>query len=247
VVGSSPDPAAYGRAFADVYDDWYSDVSDTASTIEALATLARGGRVLELGVGTGRLAIPLSERCDVHGVDASTAMLDLLAAKPEAKRVKATLGDMAGPLPGGPYDLVFVAFNTFFNLADNESQQACVRHVAEVLAPGGHFVVETIVAPLAQGTRAQHGESRRPDGSGGSIRTITTHEPGTQTIHGVHIHTSAEGRSVDRPWRLRYLHPSQLDDLCAAEGLALGERWADWDATPWTADDHQHVSVYTAR
>src|SRR5690606_37624838 len=151
------DPAAYGDAFADVYDDWYADVSDVAGTVEAIARLAGGGPVLELGIGTGRLALPLAAAgVEVHGVDASAAMVARLRAKPGGDAVPVLVGDFAERLPAvdGGFSVVFVAFNTFLNLVVPGAQQRCLELVAAALRPGGAFVVEAFVPaddPVASG------------------------------------------------------------------------------------------------
>ena len=140
-----PGAAAYGDAFADVYDEWYGELSDVPSVVAAVAAMARGP-VLELGVGTGRLAVPLADRlADVHGMDASAAMLERLRANDPGGRVVPHLGDMAGPLPLGPWSVVFAAYNTFFNLDDERRQLECMRAVHAVLAADGAFVIEAFV------------------------------------------------------------------------------------------------------
>ena len=117
-------PESYGDAIADVYDDWYPMDAEGEAAVEFLHEMSGGGAVLELGVGTGKLAIPLAERgLDVHGVDASPAMIERLRAKPGGDRVVATVGDMSINLPLGPFALVFVATNTFFGLCSVDAQQ----------------------------------------------------------------------------------------------------------------------------
>ena len=147
-------PSTYGDRFADVYDDWYHDVSDVAATVARVAALAGEppGPVLELGAGSGRLAIPRAARgLEVWALDASTAMLDRLAGKPGGDRVRVVLGDMAvldvGAGPPGGFAVVLCAFNTLFNLTDGEAQRRCLARVAEVLAPRGRLVVEAFVPP----------------------------------------------------------------------------------------------------
>ncbi|HTH07328.1 MAG TPA: methyltransferase domain-containing protein, partial [Ilumatobacteraceae bacterium] len=120
------DDETYGEAFADIYDDWYGDLGDLDTTVATLAELARGGRVLELGVGTGRIAIPLAPLVgEVLGVDTSAAMLDRLASKLGGDRVGAVRGDMVDGLPQGPFALAFVAYNTLFNLRTAARQAEC--------------------------------------------------------------------------------------------------------------------------
>ena len=130
--------ASYGEGFADVYDDWYAGVSDVAATTAGLAALAGAGPVLELGVGTGRLAVPLAATgLHVHGVDTSQAMLERLTARLDAMsprpEVTGVLGDMVDGLPPGPFTLVFVAYNTFFSLLTEERQR--VGDVRRTAAP----------------------------------------------------------------------------------------------------------------
>ena len=146
--------STYGDRFADVYDDWYHDVSDVDATVARVAALAtpRGGRVLELGAGSGRLAIPLADRdLEVWAVDASAAMVERLRAKPGAEAVHAVVGDMAElALPGAPpFAVVLCAFNTFFNLTTAEAQQRCLARVADALAPGGSLVLEAFERAVA--------------------------------------------------------------------------------------------------
>ena len=136
-------PGTYGASFADVYDDWYGTISDVDATVAALSRLAGRGLVVELGVGTGRIALPLAaDGATVIGIDASPDMLARLRAKPHADRVCVTVADMAElPLAAGRAGLVFAAFNTFFNLPDAAAQRRALTEVARVLAPGGRFVV----------------------------------------------------------------------------------------------------------
>ena len=131
------DASTYGERFADIYDEWYPDDLATGPAVNGLAALAGVGPVLEMGVGTGRLAVPLAERgLEVWGLDASRAMLERLAAKPGGGRIHAVLGDMGGPLPGGPYGLVFIASNTLFNLASVAGPGPGVRTRRRRAEPG---------------------------------------------------------------------------------------------------------------
>ena len=239
------DASTYGERFADVYDEWYGDVSDVAATVAVLAELADGGPVLELGVGTGRLALPLVERgLEVHGVDASTAMVERLRAKPGGAAVHVTRGDFADvavEVPGG-FGAAFVAFNTLFNLATAEAQQRCFTNVAARLRPGGAFVVEAFVPD----------PDSAPAGGGLTTRAITTDrvelqatlaDLDAQTISGSTISLSATGITL-RPWHIRWATPDQLDAMAGAAGLALAHRWAGWDRVDHRPGDPRHVSVY---
>jgi SAM-dependent methyltransferase len=238
-------PASYGDAMADVYDDWYGGAGTTAATVARLAALADGGPVLELGVGTGRLAIPLAgSGIEVHGVDASEAMLERLRRKDAGGRVRTAVADMAAPdgWPPGPFRLVVVAVNTLFNVTTAEGQHSCVQGAAERLLPGGRLVVEAFV-PAEDG---HHGPAL-------TVRTVapdhvvllaSTTEPGTQTAVG-HFVELRDGEPVRlRPWQVRWATPAQLDHLAEQAGLVLEHRWAGWDAEAFGPDSTSHVSVY---
>ena len=236
-------PGTYGESFADVYDEWYGDVSDVAATVAGLTALADGGPVLELGVGTGRLALPLAEAgLEVVGVDASAAMLERLRAKPGGDALEVVETDMAGPLPGpGRFALAFAAFNTFFNLTDAGAQARCTRHVAETLRSGGRFVVEGF-APPEEGL-TDGGVSVREITADRAVVSLSQHDPVTQVIRGQHVDLSAGGVRM-RPWMLHYLTPAQLDELLATAGCVLERRTADWAGAPFTSGADTHVSVY---
>jgi SAM-dependent methyltransferase len=232
----------YGDAFADVYDQWYGDVSDVAATVGLVTALApAGGRVLELGVGTGRLAVPLANAgLEVWGVDASNAMLDRLRANDAAGRVTAVLGDMAGPLPAGPFDIVLVAYNTFFNLVTEQAQRDCLRSVAGVLSGDGSLLMEAIVPGLAGGP-TRHVEPRILADE--VVLDVSVRDPVSQTVRGQQVHFAADGVRL-RPWRIRYLSPAQCDVLAAEAGLDLLDRWADWQGGSFGDDAVRHVSRY---
>jgi SAM-dependent methyltransferase len=238
-------PASYGDGMADVYDQWYPGTADTGHAVERLADLAAGGPVLELGVGTGRLALPLAARgFEVHGVDASDAMLQRLRSKDPASAVRAVVADMGVPSgwPPGPFALVVVAVNTLFNVTTAAGQAACLTGAAERLVPGGRLVVEAFVPA-----------DSRPAGPALSVRTVahdavvllaSSTDPVAQEVVG-HFVELRDGEPVRlRPWHVRWATPTQLDDLAAAAGLVLEHRWAGWRGEPFGPDSPTHVSVY---
>ena len=246
------DSASYGDAFADVYDDWYGDVSDVDATVEALAQLSSMVPTLpivELGVGTGRLAIPLAQRVhptSVIGIDASQAMLDRLGSNESAagaeRRVDVCLGDMIDDLPDAPLGVVFAAFNTFFNLGTLERQSACFRAVGERLSPGGCFVIEAAVPDDAAAT-----------GSRVDVRTITAdrvvlsvarYDESSHRAEGQFIELSERGGVRLRPWSVRYASPAELDEMASGAGMVLRDRWETFAGVPYTADSGRHVSIY---
>jgi SAM-dependent methyltransferase len=243
------DAGTYGRGFADVYDEWYGDVSDVDATVDGVAALASetgGDRVLELGVGTGRLAVPLAHRgLTVVGVDASREMLDQLRAKPGGGRVTAVEADIAAlddAELGAPFSVVFAAFNTFFNLTTRDAQLACLRGVARHLAPGGVLAIEAFVPP-EPGTADDSVVSPRTIEPDRVVLTVAKRDPAAQTIAGSHIEITERGIKL-RPWLVRYAAPRELDDLAAEVGLELVRRTADWRGTPFDDASTAHVSVY---
>ncbi|CAN5743986.1 class I SAM-dependent methyltransferase [soil metagenome] len=245
------DAATYGDRFVDVYDDWYGSITDTQACVAALAGLAGAGPVLELGVGTGRLAVPLVQRgLDVTGVDASQAMLDRWAVNQATApvgdhppgRAVAVLGDMAAPpTGGGPFALAFVAYNTLFNLVTAEAQQTCFSAVAAALAPGGRFVVEAFVPDPEAGP----GDAVAPKRVTADrvVLSVSRNDPERQEVLGQYVDITEAGIKL-RPWHIRWSTPAQLDEMAAAAGLVLESRWQDWSGTPSTAEAVAHVSTY---
>jgi SAM-dependent methyltransferase len=234
----------YGDHFADVYDEWYGAGADTDACVDTLADLAAGGPVLELGVGTGRLALPLANRgLEVTGVDASTAMLAALAAKPGGGKVRAVEADMAGPLPDGPWALVVLARNTLFNLSTEAEQQRCLSEVAGVLGSDGGLVVEGFVP---DGTRERSSVEVREVGTDRVVLFVDRHDPDTQQAWSSFVELTPTGNRF-RPCHIRYATPDQLDAMAAAAGLALAERWSGWGREPFDADSPGHVSLYRRR
>jgi SAM-dependent methyltransferase len=242
-------PTSYGDGFADVYDEWYTGLDEAGVAADVVGDLARrsagGGRprVLELGVGTGRLAIPMLDRgLDVHGVDASSAMLERLRARDPDGRVTVTTGDMVDDQPEGPFDVVVVVYNTLFNLDSAERQAACFAAVGRRLRAGGAFVIEAFVP-----------EDPPRDGAEVDVRSMTasevvlsvsTHDPSRQRAEGHFVHL-ADGAPVRlRPWSIRYAPPAELDAMAAAAGLILDARWGNFHRRPFTEESERHVSVY---
>lgn len=232
----------YGAEFADVYDDWYGDVSDVTATVTSLRELSAGRPVLELGVGTGRVAIPLAtEGAVVFGIDASREMLDVLESKAPATII-AIVGDMGClPFVDSSMGLVFAAYNTFFNLSSADAQRRCFAEVTRVVRPGGRFVVEGFVPP-PEGM-PETGASVRNASDDEVTVTTTRHDPVSQIITGEHVVVSPDD-VVRRPWRLRYASPRQLDEMAASVGLELESRVSSWSGGPYDHESELHVSTY---
>ena len=233
-------PESYGDAFADVYDDWYADVTDVEACTDALAELAQGGTALELGVGTGRLAIPLAARgVSVTGVDASNAMLERLAAADPARTVMAVRADFGTEIPNGPFDVVFAAYNTFFNLLTEEAQLTCLRLVEARLALTGHLVVEAYV-PRPE-ARERGVDGRLTDE--GVVLNVAVRDDSTQVVRGQQVELTNDGVKL-RPWQVRYLRPDQLDELAEDAGLMRVARWSEWSGAAFDNSSSRHISVY---
>ena len=236
----------YGRSFAEVYDRWYPADGATAAAVAVLATLApAGGAVLELGVGTGRLALPLAAAGHrVTGMDASAEMLDVLSAKDPGGTVHQVRGDVAEPddWPAGPFDLAVAVFNLLLNLPDQAAQERCVRTAAASLAPGGHLVVET-AAPALPERREQRLDVRSVE-AGSVVLIATDADPSTGAVLGQHIEL-VDGEPVRlRPWRVCACSPADVDRWATAAGMELvARRWA-WDAPAGLDAADAPVGVY---
>ncbi|MCU1396087.1 MAG: putative methyltransferase [Ilumatobacteraceae bacterium] len=250
------DSASYGDAFADVYDEWYGDVSDVDATVECLARLAAATPhlpVVELGVGTGRLALPLARRIaptPVIGLDSSRAMLERLASNraadgaPDAVPIDARVGDMVDDVPVGPLGVVFVAFNTFFNLGTRERQEACFHAVHDRLADDGCFVIEAAV-PDAAATTGGHVDVRSMTADR-VVLSVARYDSGSGVAEGQFIELTELGGVRLRPWSVRYVGPDELDAMAAEAGFRLRDRWETFAGEAYHADSGRHVSVYAS-
>jgi SAM-dependent methyltransferase len=238
------DSTSYGDGFADVYDEWYADVTDVPATVARMLDLAGpGGRVLELGVGTGRLAAPMARAgLNVVGIDSSEAMLRRVAAHAGGRAVTTIHGDMVTDLPGGPFDACLVAYNTLFNLLRAEDQQRCFHAVAERLRPGGWFVVEAIVPDPA--APAGGDVSVRSIAADRVVLSVSDHRPDEQRTFGQFVELSETGGVRLRPWAIRWASPPELDAMAVSAGLVLDARFADMTGAAYGDDADHHVSVY---
>jgi SAM-dependent methyltransferase len=231
----------YNRRCADVYDQWFGYFDEAA--VDVLEELAGGGRALELGIGTGLVALPLAARgVEVHGIDASPEMVAALRAKPGGADLPLTMGDFADVEVEGEFSLVYVVYNTLFALQTQGEQVRCFRGVAARLAPGGAFVVEAFVPDLAQlsagrGVRLLHMTDDRV-----GIR-VYEHDPVVQKLRSRHVVFKDGGTRVF-PVEVRYAWPSELDLMAQLAGLRLRARWGDWRRGAFGAQSEKHVSVY---
>jgi SAM-dependent methyltransferase len=234
----------FGEQVAAQYDDSADDIFDPATierTVSFLADDAGAGAALELGIGTGRIALPLSVRgIPVHGIDLSPAMLARLRAKPGAERIGLTVGDFARDRVPGVFSLAYLVFNTIMNLTTQDEQVACFHNVAAHLEIGGRFVVEVMVPDLQ---RLPPGETVRPFAVGPTRLGFDEYDVATQRL--VSHHYRVDGDRLDtRSIPFRYVWPSELDLMARLAGMTLRERWADWNRQPFTSESTGHVSVW---
>lgn len=234
----------YGERWADIYDAWSADLPlDTEGTVEFLAGLAGQGSVLELAVGTGRVALPLALRgIDVHGVDASEAMIAKLRAKPGGSEISVTRGDFSEVDVEGKFGVVFITFNTFFALLTQEDQLRCFRNVSEHLEDDGVFVIEAFVPDVTRFDAGQRVEASKA-ALDESLVTLSTHDAATQRI-STNVVRIGDGRIEQFPIEIRYAYPSELDLMAQLAGLRLRDRWGGWRREPFTALSQSHISVY---
>jgi SAM-dependent methyltransferase len=241
--GRTYDVSTYGERMADVYDDWPRLPANTGAAVELLARLAEDGPVLELGIGTGRIALPLAERgLRVHGIDASPAMVRRLRAKPGGERIPVVVADFADVPAEGRFALVFVVFNTFFGLLSQDAQVRCFAAVAEHLTDAGVFVIEAFVPDLGRFDRGQR-LGTVDVGGGWGLLEASVHDPVGQRVRSQQV-VIDEGGVRLYPVELRYAWPSELDLMARLAGLRLRERWGGWAGEPFGAASPTHVSVY---
>ncbi|ESX16316.1 hypothetical protein X765_32565 [Mesorhizobium sp. LSHC440B00] len=215
-----------------------AEVDDTVALLEGYSS---GGSALELGIGDGRVAVPLSERgVRVEGVDNSDSMLELLAKRTDL--VKAWKGDIAAFRSEQRYNLVYCVYNTFKILFTREAQLACLRSVAEVLDDQGVLVIEFEVPALEGFVNGQKTTTMFVDHEN-TILNTHVHDPLNQNLVSSLLWFS--GTSVRRlPHRARYVYHQELDTMAECVGLELAERWGDWGRGAFTEGSKRHISVY---
>jgi SAM-dependent methyltransferase len=234
----------FGEAVARSYDDSSGDMfapSVVDPAVSFLADLAGGGRALELGIGTGRIALPLASRgVGVHGIDLSPEMVARLKEKPGGEAIDVAIGDFATTRVAGTFTVAYLVFNTIGNLTTQDAQVACFENVARHLAPGGSFVIEILVPALRSlppGERIQAFDLG-PDHAG-----VDEYDTATQSLVSHHF-SKVGGGWVRNRVPFRYVWPGELDLMARIAGLTLAGRFADWDRAPFTHESTKHVSVY---
>jgi SAM-dependent methyltransferase len=233
----------FGERVAARYDDasWSMfDPGVVGPTVDLLAELANGGRVLEFAIGTGRIAVPLAARgVDVVGIDSSEAMLKRLREK--NAEIEAGAGDMAATRLDGEFSLVYLVFNTIFNLTTQDGQVACFENAARHLAPGGRFVIEARVPELQ---RLPFGQTVLPWRADPGGMSYYVYDVVAQRLSGQHYYFHDDGTVEASPTEMRYSWPAELDLMARLAGLRLEHRWGGWTREPFTNLSPSHVSVY---
>ena len=236
------DDGYFNESVAAHYDDDEKFGSEFVDpTADFLAKLAGPGSALELGVGTGRIALPLARRgVPVHGIDLSKAMVAKLEEKPGASDVAVTIGDFASTVVEGKFSLVYLVYNTIINLTEQEAQVACFRNAARHLEPGGCFVIEVFVPRLRQ---VPSGEANHAYDISESHWGIDEYDIATQSLTSHHL-SMIDGEPCRSSTPFRYVWPAELDLMAQLAGLQLNERWGGWNREPFTSDCDSHVSVW---
>ena len=234
----------FGEAVAARYDESSADMFAPAvadPVVDFLADLAGQGAALELGIGTGRIALPLARRgIRVHGIDLSEAMVARLRAKPGAEQVTVTIGDFATTTVDGRFSVAYLVFNTIMNLTTQDGQVACFQNVAAQLEPGGCFVIEVMVPELQ---RLPPGETVRPFTVTPTHLGFDEYDVASQGLIS-HHYTVVDDKLELVSMPFRYVWPSELDLMARMAGMTLRERWSGWNREPFTSDSTSHVSVW---
>jgi SAM-dependent methyltransferase len=234
----------FGEPVAERFDERYADLADPAVVdpiVDFLVERAGNGAALELGIGTGRIALPLARRgIAVHGIDLSEAMVARFRTKPGAEQIGVTIGDFATTTVDSSFSIAYLVANTIMNLTSQDEQVACFQNVAAHLEPGGCFVVEVVVPGLR----------RLPPGETFQAFDVTPTHLGFDEYDVVrqglvsHHYWIGDGKVELFSPPFRYVWPSELDLMARLAGMTLLERWGGWKREPFTGESAKHVSVW---
>jgi SAM-dependent methyltransferase len=234
----------FDERVAATYDEDSAEMFDPAvlePTVGFLVEVAEGGRALELGIGTGRIALPLARRgVPVHGIDLSKAMVARLRAKEGGGDIGVTIGDFATTRVDGTFSMAYLVFNAIMNLTTQVEQVACFRNVAAHLEPGGCFVIEVAVPDLQ---RLPPGETIRAFHVSETRWGFDEYDVAAQGLTSHHFWIE-DGRVDHFLFPCRYVWPSELDLMAQRAGMGLRERWSGWNREAFTAESRKHVSVW---
>jgi hypothetical protein len=233
---------SFGEDTAEIYDE--TPRGDEEAAVAFLEQLAGGGAALELAIGTGRIALPLAARgIRVDGIDISAPMVARLRAKPGGDRISVTMGDFAEVPVGGTYRLIYVVFNSLFNLLTQDDQVRCFENVAAHLTDDGSFLVEAFVPTFLTRLRTDQYVDAEAVGVNDVVLDVGRHDAVRQILEESHVVLSREGVRL-YPVVTRYAWPSELDLMARIAGLRLKERWGGWNREPFTSSSTMHVSVF---
>jgi SAM-dependent methyltransferase len=228
--------ATYDQSSAEMFEPRVVDAA-----VDVLAGLAGGGRALELGIGTGRIARPLARRgVTVHGIDLSRAMVARLRAKPGGDAIGVTIGDFATTRVDGTFSVAYLVFNTIMNLTTQAAQVACFRNVAAHLEPGGCFVIEVGIPDLR---RHPPGQNVVPFHVSPTRWAFDVYDVATQAMSSNYVEV-VDGRGEYTSIPFRYVWPAELDLMAQLAGLRQRERWDGWTREPFTSESRQQVSIW---
>jgi SAM-dependent methyltransferase len=234
----------FGEGVAERFDERYADLAEPEVVdpiVDFLLDRAGGGDALELGIGTGRIALPLAERgVRVHGIELSEAMAARMRAKPGAEAIDVTIGDFASARVDGTFTLAYLVANTIMNVTTQDEQVACFENVGRHLAPGGRFVVEVLVPGIQ---RLPPGETFQPFAVTPTHLGFDEIDVATQALVS-HHYWIEDGQVELLSPPFRYVWPSELDLMARLGGMSLTERWGGWQGEPFTSESAMHVSVW---
>ena len=235
-------PETFGELNAEQYDALH-DPGTTEESVALIRELAGEGRVLELAIGTGRVALPLAAAgLEVHGIEGSPEMVAKLREKPGGADIPVVIGDFADVAVEAPFDHAFLVFNTLFNLTSQEAQVRCFANVAKRLRPGGTFLVETFVPDRERTASGQSVRALRVGFSSVLLEAVI-HDPVAQRFDFQRVRITEKGTHLV-PLVMRYAWPAEIDLMAQLAGMRLKDRWGGWRREPFTADSKMHVSVY---
>ncbi len=235
-------PDTFGILNVEDYDET-QDPGTTEEAVALISEIAGEGRILELAIGTGRVALPLAAKGHrVEGIEGSPEMVDKMREKPGGADIPVVIGDMADVAVEGVFDHVFLIFNTLFNLPDQEAQIRCFRNVADRLAPGGSFLIEAYVPDLSGFHDNQRVGVRKLDMENVWLEAVK-HDPVQQRFEFQRVRITADGMKLV-PFPSRYAYPPELDLMARLAGLTLDNRWGGWKKEAFTCTSAMHVSVY---
>jgi SAM-dependent methyltransferase len=239
------EPATYGDKVADIYDAMpYVAARPTDATVEFLASIAGKRRVLELGIGTGRIAVPLAAKgFKVCGLDASQKMVAKMRAKPGSDAIQVEFGNFGDVKIGGKFSLIYVVFNTFFSLPTQDEQVRCFQRIARHLTDDGVFAIEGFVPDLGRYDRGQRVGAINVSAER-VLFEVTQHDIGAQCIRSVQIEIRDGEAAHLYPVQLRYAFPTELDLMARLAGMRLRARYGGWNREPFNLASQAHVSIY---